>query len=137
MTSMLSRLTAGLLWALAAGILVVGGTLTLIGVIAGGENSGLFMFLLGLPTAMLTLFLASLALIVSHARDALLTLRWTLLAAAGSFFTPIALLAVLSATGGGALLPGELLSLIVCLILGPGAFYLIWREMFPRTTSRL
>lgn len=123
-------------WALAVVVLVAGGTLTLAAFVGGGEDPGLAVALIGLPAAWLFLFLAGLGLIVSRTRDTLQMTRWTVLALVGSFCTPIALLAVLAAAGGGVPHPGELLLLVVFLILGPGVFYLLWREMFFHRSGR-
>jgi hypothetical protein len=119
-------------WTLAAVALIAGGTVTVAALVGGGEDPGLAVALFGMPAAMLGLFLASLGLIVSRTRDTAQMMRWTLIAGVGSLFTPIALIAVLAAGGGGAPYPGELVFLIVSLVLGPGAFYLLWREMFRR-----
>jgi hypothetical protein len=124
------QVTSRILFALAVAALAAGAAVTVAALVGGGEDPGLAVALFGMPAAMLGLFLGSLGLIVSRTRDTVRMTRWTLIAGAGSFFTPIALLALLAAGGGGAPYPGELVFLIVSLVLGPGAFYLLWREMF-------
>jgi hypothetical protein len=126
------QVTSRFLWLLAVVVLLAGVTVMVAAFVGGGEDPGLAVALFGMPAVMLTLFLASLGLIVSRARDTAHIMRWTLLAVVGSVCTPMALILVLAAGGGAAPYPGELPFLIVVLVLGPGAFYVLRREMFPR-----